>query len=151
MCPVQSVTYVSGRSQQLSGVFAQRVAFIATRLLLAFLFTSLSAAHAHSQERKFWDSPNKVLVPSYLALTASDAVATERLWRSGRGWSESNPLIPNSRAGRVAYFAGTAAAVLGASYLAHRTGHHKWERAILWIGTATEAQASASSWIRGPR
>jgi hypothetical protein len=85
MCPVKSVTYVSGRSQQLSGVFAQRVAFIATRLLLAFLFASLSAVHTHAQEHKFWDPRNKVLVPSYLALTASDAAATERLWRSGPG------------------------------------------------------------------
>jgi len=129
-------------------------------LLLAFLVMPLGTAHGQQnqilsgpslKDHKFWDTQNKILVPSYLALTASDAAATERLWRSGPGWSESNPLVPDSRAGRVVYFAGTAAAVLGVSYLAHRTGHHKWERAILWVGTATEAQASTLSWYRGPR
>jgi hypothetical protein len=105
---------------------------------------------AHAQERKFWDTPNKILVPGYLVLTASDAAATECNLESGAG-SEVNPLMPGSRAGRIAYFSATAAAVLGASYVAHRTGHHKWERAILWVGTATEATASTSSWIRGDK
>src|SRR5882762_8533938 len=107
----------------------------------SLIFVLILFGSAEGQEHRYWDTQNKILIPSYLALSASDAAATERLWQSGPGWSESNPLIPGTRAGRVAYFAGTAAGVLSASYLAHKTGHHKLEKVILWIGNITEAQA----------
>jgi len=103
----------------------------------ALTFTVTKSYHG------FWDTQTRILVPTYLALTAADAAATEHIWNRTSNFREANPLVPSTRAGRVAYFAGTAGAVIGAAYLLHRTGHRKLEKTVLWLGCAAETQASA--------
>jgi hypothetical protein len=50
------------------------------------------------------------------------------------GGREMNPvakrLCESGTAGQVVFFAGRTAGVLSLSYFFHKTGHHKWERAI---------------------
>jgi hypothetical protein len=115
---------------------------------LAFLLGT-----AHGQElpstpsQQSWAHSSRFLLPSYLLLTGADAWATERD-QTQRYHYERNPLIPHTTAGRAAYFTGTAAAVIGTSYLLDRHGHRRWAKALLWGAAGVEAQAAFRSWTK---
>ncbi len=121
----------------------------ATRLLpglalLALVLVSLETAHGQTTAQQTlnlsttisipptqsWAHSNCFLLPSYLALTAADAWATQRD-QTMRWHIERNPLVPHTTAGRAAYFTGTAAAVVGVSHLLDRKGHRRWAKALL--------------------
>jgi hypothetical protein len=63
--------------------------------------------------------------------TTDFAITHHNLSRGGR---EMNPLgkslCESGTAGQVSFFAIRTAGTLGGSYLFHRTGHHKLERAV---------------------
>ena len=91
------------------------------------------------QEHRFWDRKNAWLFAGVGASRALDFSSTLNLRR--RGDNEilvTNDLVDNHAAFAVVEAAGTAVSV-GASYLFHRSGHHKLERwtSIVHIGLAT--------------
>lgn len=91
------------------------------------------------QEHRFWDKKNAWLFAGVGASRALDYSSTLNLRR--RGDNEillTNDLVDNHAAFAVIEAAGTAVSI-GASYLFHRSGHHKLERwtSIVHIGLAT--------------
>jgi hypothetical protein len=97
-----------------------------------------------AQEQSF-PKENRFTIPTFLALQASDAWATDKGFNSGN-WQEHNPLVSSDRSTRIVYFAGTAGAVILTGYILHRTNHHLMEKALMHIAIGTEAYASAHSW-----
>jgi hypothetical protein len=98
-------------------------------------------AHLNA-DHNYWDTKNGVLFSSAAVLNAADFVVTRANLRSGG--QELNPVVRvfgHSTAGLAANFAGETAAALSLSYLFHKTGHHKLERAVYLvnIGTSTGA------------
>ncbi len=91
------------------------------------------------QEHRFWDKKNAWLFAGVGAARALDYSSTLNMRR--RGDHEillTNDLVDNHAAFAVVEAAGTAVSI-GASYLFHRSGHHKLERwaSIVHIGAAT--------------
>ncbi len=91
------------------------------------------------QEHRFWDKKNAWLFAGVGASRALDYSSTLNMRR--RGDHEillTNDLVDNHAALAVVEAAGTAVSI-GASYLFHRSGHHKLERwtSIVHIGAAT--------------
>jgi hypothetical protein len=91
------------------------------------------------QEHRFWDRKNAWLFAGVGASRALDYSSTLNMRR--RGDNEillTNDLVDNHAAFAVVEAAGTAVSI-GASYLFHRSGHHKLERwtSIVHIGLAT--------------
>lgn len=91
------------------------------------------------QEHRFWDKKNAWLFAGVGASRALDYSSTLNLRR--RGDNEilvTNDLVDNHGAFAVVEAAGTAVSI-GASYLFHRSGHHKLERwtSIVHIGLTT--------------
>ena len=90
-------------------------------------------------EHRFWDKKNAWLFAGVGASRALDYSSTLNLRR--RGDNEilvTNDLVDNHAAFAVVEAAGSAVSI-GASYLFHRSGHHKLERwtSIVHIGLAT--------------
>lgn len=90
---------------------------------------------------KFWDTPNKILFAVHVGLEATDFGITHR--NLSRGGTEMNPMAKNlcesGTAGQLVFFGGRIAALAGITYLLHRTGHHKMERAFLVAASADSA------------
>jgi hypothetical protein len=91
------------------------------------------------QEHRFWDKKNAWLFAGVGVSRALDYSSTLNLRR--RGDNEillTNDLVDNHAAFAVVEAAGTAVSI-GASYLFHRSGHHKLERwtSIVHIGLTT--------------
>jgi len=91
------------------------------------------------QEHRFWDKKNAWLFAGVGASRALDYSSTLNLRR--RGDNEillTNDIVDNHAAFAVVEAAGTAVSI-GASYLFHRSGHHKLERwtSLVHIGLAT--------------
>jgi hypothetical protein len=99
-----------------------------------------SLPDAPSQHR-FWDTSNKVLFFSHVAQEAVDfGITHHNLSEGGR---EMNPmgkgLCESGTLGQLAYFGGRVAAVGGISYLLHKLGRHKLERAFLVVASVDSA------------
>lgn len=93
---------------------------------------------------RFWDKENTVLFAATGALSAADfAVTRSNLQRGGQ---ELNPVVRifgRSTAGLAVNFAGETAGVVAISYLFHKTGHHKMERALSIVNLGGSAGAVA--------
>ena len=81
---------------------------------------------------KFWDGPNTALFAVHLTMEATDFGITHHNLR--KGGQEMNPtakfLCESGTAGQLLFFGGRTAGALGLSYLLHKTGHHRLERAF---------------------
>jgi len=91
------------------------------------------------QEHRFWDKKNAWLFAGVGASRALDYSSTLNLRRRGnREILVTNDLVDNHAAFAVVEATGTAVSI-GASYLFHRSGHHKLERwtSMVHIGLAT--------------
>jgi len=109
-----------------------------------------SVPDAPSTHAKFWDRPNILLASGVAGTTALDFAATQRNLSGPSGGTEYNPLariFTGSTPGRVAYFSGAAASTVGLSYLLHKLGHHKMERATLMIGIGCSTQGALYSFL----
>jgi len=107
------------------------------RKILLCIFTFLFCLPGFAQDfihtkprHKFWDTPNKLLFSSHAALESVDFGITHR--NLSNGGQELDPMAApfcqRGTAGQAAFFGGRVAAVVGVSYLLHRTGHHGLER-----------------------
>lgn len=91
---------------------------------------------------KFWDRENSILFATNAALCTADFVVTRNNLRNGG--QELNPftrVFAGSTAGLAVNFAGEAVGVMGVSYLFHKTGHHKLERAVSLVNIGSSAAA----------
>ncbi len=104
-------------------------------------FRPATLPEAPSRHR-FWDRENSVLFATSAALSSADFVLTRDNLRAGG--QELNPVtrvFAGSTAGLAMNFAGETAGVVGLSYLFHKTGHHKLERAVSMLNIGASAGA----------
>jgi hypothetical protein len=93
-------------------------------------------------QHRFLDRENSLLFAASAAFSAADFVVTRDNLRSGG--RELNPItswFTGSTAGLAVNFAGETAGVVGLSYLFHKTGHHKMERAVSMLNIGASAGA----------
>jgi hypothetical protein len=102
--------------------------------------SSFPANYSHKrEEHRFWDRENDWLFAAVAASRTLDYFSTLNMRRRGR----QEIFLNNSTVDNHAEFAGIEAAAtgasIGASYIFHRTGHHKLERwtSIVHFGLAT--------------
>jgi hypothetical protein len=100
---------------------------------------------------RFFDLKNSLVLSSFAVALAGDALSTQK--GLDRGRREINPVarpFVNSRAGTIVYSAGSFSLLAGGMYLAHKTGHHKFERIVplglaAWEGYLTYRNFHVSS------
>jgi hypothetical protein len=108
------------------------------KFLVVVLAVSISLAAAAQDlpevptPHRFWDRTNHILFASHGVLEAADFAITHR--NLSDGGRELDPmakaLCESGTAGQLVFFGGRMAGVVAISYLLHRTGHHKLERAF---------------------
>jgi hypothetical protein len=91
---------------------------------------------------RFWDRKNGLLFATSAAFSTADFFVTRANLRNGG--QELNPvtrMFGGSTTGLAVNFIGENIGVIGISYMFHKTGHHKLERAVsmLNIGASTAA------------
>jgi hypothetical protein len=94
-------------------------------------FTPAATTTQWPEHPKFWDRENTFLFAAVAAVNTADFVVTRDNLRSGgrelnpvtRVFTSSTPMLALN-------FAGETAGVVSISYLFHKTGHHKLERAV---------------------
>lgn len=104
-------------------------------------FVSVPTQKPHPQHR-FWDNKNRALFGAVAGLSAGDFVITRsNLQAGGREYNPVTRVFGSGTPGLAVNFALETGSVIGASYLLHRTGHHKLERiaALLNIGGSAAA------------
>ena len=113
---------------------------LAAWLLVCAASFAQNLPDAPSQHR-FWDTPNKVLFFSHVALEAADfGITHHNLSHGGR---EMNPmgkaLCESGTLGQLVFFGGRTAGVAGISYLLHKIGRHKLERVFMVVASVDSA------------
>jgi hypothetical protein len=102
---------------------------------------STPAPEAH-EHRRFWDRENSILFATSAAFSAADFVVTkDNLQGGGRELNPVTRIFGTSTAGLAMNFAGETAGVVGLSYVFHKTGHHKLERAVSMLNISSSAVA----------
>jgi len=94
----------------------------------------------------FWDAKNQALFATVGALAAIDFHATHANLASGG--KELNPItrvFTVSTPALATNFALEAGAVIGISYMFHKTGHHKLERITALVNIGTSGAAAGYS------
>jgi hypothetical protein len=109
--------------------------------LLLFSNAALADELPNAPSHKLWDTPNKILFIVHVGLEATDFGITHH--NLSRGGTEMNPMAKNlcesGTAGQLVFFGGRIAGLAGITYLLHRTGHHKMERAFLIAASVDSA------------
>jgi hypothetical protein len=102
----------------------------------------VSRRRGERAEHDFLDKQNIALFTASAALSAADFTMTRaNLENGGR---ELNPVVRiwgRSTPGLALNFIGETAGGITLSYLFHRTGHHRLERAVSWFNISTSAGA----------
>lgn len=91
---------------------------------------------------RFWDRENSLLFATNAAFSTADFIVTRNNLRNGG--QELNPVtrvFSGSTAGLAVNFAGEAVGVVGLSYMLHKTGHHRLERAVSVLNIGSSATA----------
>ena len=108
----------------------------------AFVEPVVIKPRAIEAQHKFWDTENRILFATNAILAGADfAVTRSNLQNGGQELNPVVRLFGTSTPGLAANFAGETLGVMTASYLFHKTGHHKLERAVslVNIGASTGA------------
>ena len=125
-------------AQQVSLALLQPESIEASSMVKSVEPMTLPEAPSH----RFWDKENSVLFATSAAFSTADFVITRNNLRNGG--QELNPVtrvFAGSTAGLAVNFAGEAAGVVAVSYLFHKTGHHKLERAVSLVNIGSSAGA----------
>lgn len=97
---------------------------------------------AGSAEHKFWDRQNWLLFAVSAAFSGADfAVTRANLQSGGRELNPVARMMGTSTPALAANFAGETAGLISVSYLFHRTGHHRLERAVSYVNIGASAGA----------
>ena len=131
------------RAQEVSLALLQPAAIAAessspTPLIMPVQPAKLPEAPSH----RFWDRKNSLLFATSAAFSTADFLVTRANLQNGG--QELNPvtrMFGSSTTGLAVNFVGENIGVIGISYMFHKTGHHKLERAVsmLNIGASTTA------------
>jgi hypothetical protein len=119
-------------------------------VLLAVLIAGGADAQALPEapaKHLFWDAANRLLFGSHAALEAVDfGITHHNLSNGGKEMdSMAKALCESGTAGQLVFFGGRMAGVVAISYLLHRTGHHKMERAFPVYASGDSAYGVAYS------
>jgi hypothetical protein len=119
-------------------------------LLLTLLLCGASVAQdlpEASTQHDFWDRANKMLFASHATLEAVDfGITHHNLSDGGRELDPmAKALCESGTAGQLVFFGGRMAGVVAISYLLHKTGHHKLERALPLYASGDSAYGVAYS------
>jgi hypothetical protein len=119
-------------------------------LLIMLLTCTASGAQDLLEVRSkhdFWDAANKTLFASHAALEALDfGITHHNLSQGGRELDPmAKALCERGTAGQLVFFGGRMAGVVAISYLLHKTGHHRLERAFPVYASADSAYGVAYS------
>jgi hypothetical protein len=122
-------------------------------LLILVLFISVSAGAQDLPDvpakHSFWDAANKILFASHAGLEVLDFGITHR--NLSLGGKELDPmakaLCESGTAGQLVFFGGRMAGVVAISYLLHKTGHHKMERAFPVYASGDSAYGVVYSFV----
>src|ERR1700674_625396 len=119
-------------------------------LIIAFLISGAASAQdlpEISTTRNFWDAANEILCARHVGCEALDFGITHR--NLSHGGKEVDPmaktLCESGTAGQLIFFGGRMAGVVAISYLLHKTGHHKLERAFPIYASGDSAYGVAYS------
>jgi hypothetical protein len=119
-------------------------------LIIALLISGPAGAQDLPEvppSHNFWDAANKMLFASHAGLEALDFGITHR--NLSHGGKEVDPmakaLCESGTAGQLIFFGGRMAGVVAISYLLHKTGHHKLERAFPIYASGDSAYGVAYS------
>jgi hypothetical protein len=95
----------------------------------------------------FWDRANKMLFVSHATLEAVDfGITHHNLSDGGRELDPmAKALCESGTAGQLVFFGGRMAGVVAISYLLHKTGHHRLERAFPVYASGDSAYGVAYS------
>jgi hypothetical protein len=94
----------------------------------------------------FWDRENKMLFTAVAGLATADFVATHaNLASGGKELNPATRVLAGSTPGLATNFALETGAVMGISYMFHKTGHHKLERITALVDIGTSAGAAGYS------
>ena len=86
--------------------------------------------------------PTAHLFATTAALSTADFIATRNnLQNGGRELNPVSRVFAGSTAGLAVNFAGETVGVIAVSYLFHRSGHHKLERAVTILNIGASATA----------
>jgi hypothetical protein len=97
---------------------------------------------AEAPIHRFWDRKNSALFAMTAAFTTADFFVTRaNLQTGGQEFNPVTRLYGSSTAGLAANFVGETVGVVGISYLFHKTGHHKLERAVFMVNIGSSAAA----------
>jgi hypothetical protein len=121
-------------------------------LVAALLLSGAASAQDLSTDpvnHRFWDAANKALFASHAALEAVDfGITHHNLSHGGREMdSLAKPFCDRGTPGQLVFFAGRAVAVVGISYLLHKTGRHKLERAFPIYASGDSAYGVVYSFV----
>lgn len=128
----------SAMAQQVSLALLQPESIEASPMVKSVEPMTLPEAPTH----RFLDRENSVLFATSTAFSTVDFFVTRNNLRNGG--QELNPVtrvFAGSTAGLAVNFAGEAAGVVAVSYLLHKTGHHKLERAVSLVNIGSSAGA----------
>ena len=108
-------------------------------MVRAFQPATLPEAPSH---RRFWDRENSVLFATSAAFSAADFVVTkDNLHGGGQELNPVTRVFTGSTPRLAVNFAGETAGVVGLSYIFHKTGHHKLERAVSMLNMSASGAA----------
>ena len=107
-----------------------------------FIMPVQPATFPEAPSHRFWDRKNSLLFATSAAFSTADFFVTRANLRNGG--QELNPvtrMFGSSTTGLAVNFVGENIGVIGISYMFHKTGHHKLERAVSMvnIGASTAA------------
>src|ERR1700733_7667146 len=118
-------------------------------LIVAFICSTSGAQDLPKlpSRAEFWDRANKALFASHAVLEALDfGITHHNLSDGGRELDpEAKALCESGTPGQLVFFGGRMAGVIAVSYLLHRTGHHKLERAFPIYASGDSAYGVAYS------
>ena len=116
----------------------QPVPMAAAPMVTTFQPTTLPEAPRH----RFWDRENCVLFAANAVFSAADFVVTkDNLHGGGQELNPVTRVFTGSTPRLAVNFAGETAGVVGLSYIFHKTGHHKLERAVSMLNMSASGAA----------
>ena len=131
LSPLPSLTPVDPTPAE--GAFAAPMPIIESR-------AALKEATTH----RFWDRQNRVLFAATgMAATGDFFVTRANLASGGRELNPWTRMFTGSTPALASNFALQTTAVIGVSYLFHKTGHHKLERLTSVVSIASSSSAMA--------
>jgi len=100
-----------------------------------------------SSAHPFWDRQNCVLFSAVGGLATADFLMTrQNLASGGREMNPVTRLFSGSTPGLAANFVLETGAIVGTSYLLHKTGHHRLERIVSFVNIGASATAVTYSY-----